>query len=90
MNPGLITLIGIGVVFSGLILLIVAIKVMNAIMGLFGNKAPEEQPSIPQKVAENEDDSLPHDELIVIIAAAIAAQTNTDAAGLRILSVKRV
>lgn len=85
MNPGLVILIGMGVVFAGLILLIIAIAVMNGLIGAFGKK--DEQSNAPVKV---EDETLDHDLLIAITATTIAAATNTDAAGLRIVSLKRI
>ena len=89
MNPGLVILIGMGVVFSGLILLIVAIAVMNGLIGAFGGKEEKKEDAVPAK-ADRAPEEIDHDALIVVIASSIAAATDTDAAGLKILSIKRI
>ena len=88
MNPGMVILIGLGVVFAGLILLIIAIYIMNGIIAMFGKKEQENMPA--KQEAAPEADDMDHDELIAVIVAAIAAKTNTNAAGLRVVSLKRI
>ena len=95
MNPGLVVLVGLLVVFTGLIIIIIAIGIMNKLIALLGKmdsksleqaKSPEEQSVQPTTEA----DDIDHDTLIAIIVASIAAETNTDAAGMRIVSLKRI
>lgn len=87
MNPGLVIVLGMGVVFLGLILLIIAIAIMNGIIGMFGKKE-DKVPEKPQTAAE--EDEMDHDLLVAIVASSIAAATDTDAKGLRIVSLKRI
>lgn len=92
MSNGLVVLIGIGVVFVGLILIIIAIVIMNALMRFFVGKQATEPVTKPA-VASNahvEEQKIPHGELVAIMAAAIVAETGTSAEGLRIVSIKRV
>ena len=89
MNPGLVILIGMGVVFSGLILLIIAIAVMNGLIGAFGGKEEEKEEAVPAE-ADAVAEEIDHDVLVAVIASSIAAATDTDAAGLKILSIKRI
>lgn len=86
-QPGLVILIGMGVVFAGLILLIIAITIMNGLLKLFDRKRPQETVN-EQKTAVESD--IDHNELIAVIAASIATEMNTPVKGLRITSVKRI
>ena len=88
MNPGYVILIGMGAVFSGLILLIISIAILNWLIGLFGRKAEAESSESVQPVQV--DDGIDHDVLVAVIASSIAAATDTDAEGLRIVSLKRI
>lgn len=90
MNPGLVVLIGMGVVFAGLGILIIAISIMNAIIPS-GSK--ENKPKIPAGLAcgdELQESEIDHNTLVAICAAAIATESNSDAAGIRIRSITRV
>lgn len=91
MNPWLVVLIGIGTVFAGLIMLILAIKIMTLCIG--AGKAKKEEPS--EAIAETPSPApvhpqMPHDKLIAVASAAIAEYIGDDNKGLRILSVKPV
>lgn len=68
-----VTLVGIGTVFVGLIILIALIKLMEKVMNAATGKqkaaAPAPVPAEEEEQAEETDD----DELIAVIAAAVAA-----------------
>ena len=70
-----VTLVGIGTVFVGLIILIALIKLMEKVMNAATGKqkaaapAPAAAPAEEEEQAEETDD----DELIAVIAAAVAA-----------------
>lgn len=68
-----VTLVGIGTVFVGLIILIALIKLMEKVMNAATGKqkaaAPAPAPAEEEEQAEETDD----DELIAVIAAAVAA-----------------
>lgn len=90
------TILGVGTVFVGL----VAIIIICAIMGFFCNlgkkdvsdetpaAAPANANAAPAAVSN--EIAVDRGELAAAIAAAIAEETNTDIAGIKILSIKRV
>ncbi len=90
MDPAMVILIGMGVVFSGLILLIIAIKILTGILSCFEKEAPEAVKETGNYTEASNEAEIDHCTLIAIASAAIAAETNTDAEGLRIISIKRV
>ncbi len=82
-------LLGIGIVFIGLIALIAIIKIMGAIMGRTGKKkqiATEPAPQ-PVKAAVPEGDL---GEIKAAVAAAVATVMGESVSGIRIVSFKRV
>ena len=70
-----VALVGIGTVFVGLIILIALIKLMEIVMASAPGKkkAAEPAPAAPAPVAEEPVEETDDDELIAVIAAAVAA-----------------
>ena len=70
-----VALVGIGTVFVGLIILIALIKLMEIVMASAtgNNKAAAPAPAAPAPVAEEPVEETDDDELIAVIAAAVAA-----------------
>ena len=93
----LIMLIGLMIVFFGLIILICLIKLMSIIVGaLTGKKKEQAAPApapvvVPEPVAEAaaEDTGLENDELIAVITAALAAFNKDGNKTLVVRSVRR-
>lgn len=93
----LIMLIGLMIVFFGLIILICLIKLMSIIVGaLTGKKKEQASPApapvvVPEPVAEAaaEETGLENDELIAVITAALAAFNKDGNKTLVVRSVRR-
>ena len=93
----LIMLIGLMIVFFGLIILICLIKLMSIIVGaLTGKKKEQASPApapvvVPKPVAEAaaEETGLENDELIAVITAALAAFNKDGNKTLVVRSVRR-
>ena len=70
-----VALVGIGTVFVGLIILIALIKLMEKVMNAATGKqkAAAPAPAAPAPVAEEPVEETDDDELIAVIAAAVAA-----------------
>ena len=86
-SSGLVALLGVLVVFTGLLVLVVVCLVLGAV---FGGK--KEEPTAPAPVPTEKTAQTPaqHGELVAVIAAAIAEETGRDVAGLRIHSIKKI
>lgn len=90
-------LLGVGTVFVGLIAIIIICKITGYLCNL-GSKSADEPsaekaaaPAVQTPVAAKSIDStVDRGELAAAICAAIAEETGTDAAGIRILSIKKV
>lgn len=83
-------LLGLGIVFVGLVALIVIIKIMGTIMSRVTAKkmpAPVVREEIHPSPAHNEPD---HGELVAAVSAAIATVMGKQVSGIRILSMKKV
>lgn len=95
-TPGETTILGMGTVFVGLI----AIIIICAITGYFCNLGKKDESDETPAAAPANANTAPaavskeievnRGELAAAIAAAIAEETNTDIAGIKILSIKRV
>lgn len=87
-----VVLLGVGVVFFGLICIVVLCKIAGAIMQNMGSAAPAAAaapapaPARAQAPAGGED----RDELLAAISAAAAEMLGTDMSGIRILSFKEL
>ena len=90
-NAG-VGLLGVGVVFFGLICIVVLCEIAGAIMQNMGSAAlaaaaaPAPAPARAQAPAGGED----RDELLAAISAAAAEMLGTDMSGIRILSFKEL
>ena len=80
-----VILMGVGVVFIGLICIILLCMAMSAICRSMGDKTPAPAPAaasagnIPNRQA-----------MVAAIAVAVAEEMGTDPAGIRILSIKQL
>ena len=90
-NPFVVTVVGLAVVFLGLVLLIGTI--CNA---AFGGKKKEKAPSLPpvrregKKVASSALTEAQRGELVAAISAAIAENMGKPVSGIRIRSIRKV
>lgn len=95
MDTLIVPLVGLAVVFVGLIVLIAIVKLMGAICGLVTGRR-DNKTSVSAAAAPTAADSAPEltgearRELIAVISAAIAETIGTDPAGLRIKSIKKI
>lgn len=92
MSPGFVCLMGMGIVFLGLICIVLICKIMSFCVGKFAKAEPVEKPSVnaaPQTAAA----ALPAEEKRAVLAgvcACIAEELGTDVSNIRVLSFKRV
>ncbi len=91
-------ILGIGTVFVGLISIIIICAITGYLCNLGKKDAADETPAAPPAnanvstapAAVSKEIEVNRGELAAVIAAAIAEETNTDIAGIKILSIKRV
>ena len=81
MNTLIVPLVGLAVVFVGLVVLIAIVKLMGVICGFVTGRRAETSQKLTGESRR---------ELIAVISAAIAETIGTDAAGLRIKSIKKI
>ena len=87
--PGwFVVLIGLGIVFVGLLSIILLCKVLGAICRNLNNETETAGKSAAP--AQNKPVFANRQEVIAAISAAIAEESGVDPAGIRILSVKRI
>lgn len=85
-------LLGLGIVFVGLVALVAIVKLMGAIMKSAGSKK-EKLPEIPAQQAVEpapEVTGADHGEMIAAVSAALATVMGKQVTGIRILSMKKV
>ncbi len=100
MNTLIVPLVGLAVVFVGLVVLIAIVKLMGVICGFVTGRRAETSGSVSSSGIEAEKVAADGNaqkltgesrrELIAVISAAIAETIGTDAAGLRIKSIKKI
>lgn len=100
MNTLIVPLVGLAVVFVGLVVLIAIVKLMGVICGFVTGRRAETSGSVSSSGTEAEKVATDGNvqkltgesrrELIAVISAAIAETIGTDAAGLRIKSIKKI
>lgn len=78
-----VILLGLGIVFLGLICIILLIKLMGFIIGLFSKK-PKEEP------AKTDEHPTLDGATVAAIAACLAEEMGTDVKAIRIKSIKRI
>ncbi|MBR4081319.1 MAG: OadG family protein [Clostridia bacterium] len=92
----LVTLIGICIVFLGLVVLILLISLINRLTGGITRKPKDVPPAPPIRqelsapVTPDEPEPVPEDELIAVIAAAIAMMTAEESRGFVVRRVRRI
>lgn len=85
-------LLGLGIVFVGLVALVVIVKLMGSVMKSIESrqsKLPEVQPRTPQESVPEAMEAN-RGELIAAVSAAIATVMGKQVTGIRILSMKKV
>ena len=87
-----VVVMGMGIVFIGLICLIVLISLMGKIMrSITGKSAQNEMPARTDAPAPAAQETIPNrGELVAAISAALAEELGTDVKAIRIHSIKRV
>ena len=94
MEPSIpfVILMGIGIVFIGLICIILLCMAMSAICRSLGDKTPAPAPAVAAAApAAVQTGAIPNRQaMIAAIAVAIAEELGTDPSGIRILSVKKL
>ena len=82
-------LLGLGIVFIGLIALVLIIKVMGAIMRAVGKKKPETVSESAAQVVKTEPEG-DLGEIKAAVAAALATMLGDSVKGIRIVSFKKL
>ena len=93
MEPSIpfVILMGIGVVFFGLICIILLCMAMSAICRSMGDKTPAPAPAAAAAPAAPAQQAIPNRQaMVAAIAVAVAEEMGTDPAGVRILSIKKL
>lgn len=87
-----VILMGVGIVFIGLICIILLSMAMSAICRAMGDKTPAPAPAAVAPAAPAAPaETIPNRQaMIAAIAVAIAEEMGTDPSGIRILSVKKL
>ncbi len=85
-----VVLMGLGIVFIGLICLIVIISIMNSFFKTTKNK--EDTPAVPANTPAQSPcaEQQLSGEAVAAVSAAIAETLGKDVSGIRILSIKKV
>ncbi len=84
-----VILMGVGVVFIGLICIILLSMAMSAICRSMGDKTPAPAPAAAAPAA-SAGNILNRQAMVAAIAVAVAEEMGTDPAGIRILSIKQL
>ena len=94
MEPSIpfVILMGVGIVFIGLICIILLSMAMSAVCRALGDKTPAPAAAAPAAPAPAvQAEAIPNRQaMIAAIAVAIAEEMGTDPSGIRILSVKKL
>ena len=93
MEPSIpfVILMGIGVVFFGLICIILLCMAMSAICRSMGDQTPAPAPAAAAAPAAPAQQAIPNRQaMVAAIAVAVAEEMGTDPAGIRILSIKKL
>lgn len=97
MSNTFVVLMGLGIVFIGLICIIFVCMLMSALVRRFEKKPAQTQQAVAQNAVANAPASAPvntaipnRGELAAAIAAAISEYSGKDISGIRILSIKKL
>ena len=86
-----VILMGIGVVFIGLICIILLTTAMSAVCRSMGDKAPAAPAAAAPAASAPQTAAIPNRQaMVAAIAVAVAEEMGTDPAGIRILSIKKL
>ena len=83
-------LLGLGIVFIGLIALIAIIKIMGAIMRAVGKKKPAEETETAAPAVQRAEPEGDLGEIKAAVAAALATMLGDSVKGIRIVSFKKL
>ena len=87
---GFVCFFGIAVVFSGLVILIGLVYLMNLLCDkLVKEKAPKKAPA-PAPVSAQSTEIPNREEIVAAVIAAVAEEEGTDISAIRVLSFKKV
>ncbi len=86
-NMGVVAGLGMGTVFTGLIVMVVLLGIMNAIFSRIKPKG-QSQPELKTAVAAT--DEKMDEETVAAVSAAIAEMLGRDVSGIRITSIEKV
>jgi sodium pump decarboxylase gamma subunit len=84
-----VCLLGVGVVFAGLILLIGIVSLMNLVTSGFTKEQPAKE--IPQAPVSTTNTVIENkQEILAAVCAAVAEENGTDISAIRVLSFKKI
>ncbi len=83
-------LLGLGIVFIGLVALIVIIRIMGAIMRAVGKKKPQPETETAAPTVQKAEPEGDLGEIKAAVAAALATMLGDSVKGIRIVSFKKV
>lgn len=86
----LVILMGMGVVFIGLICIVILISIVGAIIPKFEKNKAAEVPIQSARPVQSQPEIQNRGEIIAAVAACLAEELGTDVKGLRIVSFKKV
>ena len=91
-NNAFVVVLGISVVFIGLIAIIILCKIMSAVCSLANKKQPSNTVAAPTAVpaVQNAQPIANRQEIIAAVSAAVAEELGTDISAIRILSFKKI
>ena len=82
-------LLGLGIVFVGLVALVAIVKIMGAVMNRVNSRQIAAAPAPAEPVVDAEP-APDHGEMIAAVSAALATVMGKQVSGIRILSLKKV
>lgn len=90
MPVGHVILLGVGIVFVGLICIVVLCSLMGAVMRLVTGKEKKEPEAVSPAAAPAAPQIPNRGELVAAIAAVAAEELGTDISAIRIVSLKKI
>ncbi len=97
MNVGLVIVMGVSIVFIGLVCIVLLCKIMSAVVTISEKTNPVTSPAkdvkpsaSPAPAASVSPDPGPRGEVVAAIAAVLAEELGEDVSAIRILSLKKV
>ena len=89
LSNGFVVALGIGVVFVGLISIVILCKIVIAFCMIGQKSKTQTQPTTPTNVTQNQPIEN-RQEIIAAVSAVIAEELGTDISAIRILSFKKI